>query len=158
MRSLQGRAVEGLVEAGQSECQGPRSCLLRRRPWTAGRGLPATDVQGGAAVRAEYHAGKRNEAGAVARLRSERRSIVALAGIPVAAGYARLVRRVQCEVARGSASAGRPLSGKLPGSLVPVRGWRGRDRRGQRSADAVGGDRDHTDALEVGDRTSPEEE
>ena len=73
-------------------------------------------------------------------------------GFPVRLHDARLVRRGQREVALGGASAGGSLPRQLSGALVPFGGRRGRHRRGYRSANAVGGDRNHSHAPEVGDR------
>ena len=61
------------------------------------------------------------------------------------------------EMACRSSSAGRPLSRKLSGSLVPISARRGRIGRGGRSAGAMGGNGSYANAAEVGDRAREED-
>ena len=100
------------------------------RSRTAGHRVPPADLQARTAVRPQHHAGTRHEARAAHRLRDEWRAAHAQSGIPGAAGHARLVRRGEREMARGSASAGRSLPRQLSGPLVPDPARRGRHRQG----------------------------
>src|SRR5215469_16766552 len=106
LRQIHGCASESAAEAGGSGADGARGGVLRDRSRQGRRRVPAADVQTRTAVRAQHHAGERDETGSAAGVVAERTAAGSRPWIPAAADYAGLVWGGEREMAVGNSPAG----------------------------------------------------
>ncbi len=133
-RQVHRRAAARRAEARGRAGERTRGGVLRLRSRQRGRGVPPEHVQDPATVRAQHHARERDEARSAPGLRAQRPAARPQSRFSAPRDHAGLVRRGQREMAGGSAPAGAPVPGELPGAVVPddARRRRERGREGSR--------------------------